>query len=199
VARNDSITARLVNVDLRLAIQALGRYLDRPVVFGNIGEVRVTLETPQPVPRARLPELLRGLLKTYGLMLAEQPGFFSVEPIAQAVPQGQAQTGAGPVQLFVIHIRHARAADVAATVNALYGRGGALGEAGGGTRPTLAQGLRDNLVPPAAAPQPAPQREPRKPQHAQLSRDCTNNADARSDQPPISALRTALGSTTTPG
>ena len=109
VARNDSITARLVNVDLRLAIQALARSLDRPVVFGNIGEVRVTLETPQPVPRAQLPELLRGLLKTYGLMLAEQPGFFSVEPVAQAAPQGQAQEGAGPVQLFVIHIRHARA------------------------------------------------------------------------------------------
>ena len=189
VARNDSITARLVNVDLRLAIQALGRYLDRPVVFGNIGEVRVTLETPQPVPRARLPELLRGLLKTYGLMLAEQPGFFSVEPIAQAVPQGQAQTGAGPVQLFVIHIRHARAADVAATVNALYGRGGALGEAGGGTRPTLAQGLRDNLVPPAGAPQPAQQQQPLTTQTAQLSGDVTIIPDARTNSLLIRASR----------
>jgi len=82
VTRNDSVSARLVNVDLRLAIQALARYLDRPVVFGNIGEVRVTLETPQPVPRAQLPELLKGLLRTYGLILSEHPGFFSVEPIA---------------------------------------------------------------------------------------------------------------------
>jgi general secretion pathway protein D len=30
------------------------------VVFGTIGELRVTLETPQPVPRAGLPALLRG-------------------------------------------------------------------------------------------------------------------------------------------
>jgi general secretion pathway protein D len=189
VVRNDSVSARLVNVDLRLAIQALARYLDRPVVFGNIGEVRVTLETPQPVPRAQLPDLLRGLLKTYGLMLAEQAGFFSVEPIAQAVPQGQSQAAAGPVQLFVIHIRHARAADVAATVNALYGRSGALGETGGGLRPTLSQGLRENLVPPAGAPQPPQQQQPLTTQAAELSGDVTIIPDARTNSLLVRASR----------
>src|SRR6478672_4389108 len=68
-AGGDSVSVRFANVDLRAAIQALGRYLDRPVVFGNIGEVRVTLEAPRPVPRAQLPDLLRGLLRTYGMAL----------------------------------------------------------------------------------------------------------------------------------
>jgi len=189
VARNDSVSARLVNVDLRLAIQALARYLDRPVVFGNIGEVRVTLETPQPVPRSQLSGLLSGLLRTYGLKLSEQSGFYAVDPIAQAAPQGQTQTTAGPVQLFVIHIRHARAADVAATVNALYGRGGALGEAGGGPRPTLAEGLRENLVPPAGTPEQPQQQQPLTAQTAVLSGDVTIIPDSRTNSLLIRASR----------
>lgn len=190
VSRNDSVSARLVNVDLRLAIQALARYLDRPVVFGNIGEVRVTLETPQPVPRAQLPELLKGLLRTYGLMLSEQPGFFSVESIAQAAPAGRSQAPASAVQLFVIHVRHARAADVAATVNALYGRGGALGEVGAAPRPTLPEGLRENLVPPAGQPQGAPPQQPALiAQVAELSGVVTIIPDPRTNSLLIRASR----------
>ncbi len=189
VSRNDSVSVRLVNVDLRLAIQALARYLDRPVVFGNIGEVRVTLETPQPVARTQLPELLRGLLKTYSLTLAEQPGFYSVESLAQATPAGQSVTPAGPVQLFVIHIRHARAPDVAATVNALYGRGGALGEQGGGLRPTLSEGLRQNLVPPAGQAEAPQQQQPLITQAAELSGDVTIIPDPRTNSLLIRASR----------
>src|SRR6185437_11733905 len=69
-----------------------------------------------------------------------------------------ARVPAGPVQLYIIHLRHARAADVAATVNALYGRASALGEpgaasgAGRGMSPqTLGQQLEANQVPPAGA------------------------------------------------
>lgn len=176
-ARNDSVSARLVNVDLRLAIQTLARYLDRPVLFGNIGDVRVTLETPQPIARAQLPELLRGMLKTYGLALTEQPGFYTVEPIQQAAPP--TTTGTGPVQLFVLRVRHARAADVAATVNALYGRGSALGEIGA-PRPTLAEGLRQNLVPPAGTPEPG-QQQPLVAQNAELGGDVTIIPDPRTN------------------
>jgi len=189
-ARNDSVSAHFVNVDLRLAIQALTRYLDRPVVFGNIGEVRVTLETPQPVARSQLPELLRGLLKTYGLVLSEQPGFYSVEAASQAAPAGQAQTTAGgAVQLFVIHVRHARAADVAATVNALYGRGGALGEVGAAPRPTLPEGLRENLVPAAGQPQQPQQQQPLVAQPAELAGDVTIVPDPRTNSLLIRASR----------
>ncbi len=189
VAGNDSVSVRFANVDLRAAIQALARYLDRPVVFGNIGEVRVTLESPRPVPRAQLPDLLRGLLRTYGLSLTEQPGFYTVEQTPQAAPPGQNQASGGPVQLFVIRIRHARAADVAATVNALYGRGGALGEVSGGQRPTLREGLQQNLVPPAGTPDVAQQLRPVVTQVAELSGDVTIIPDPRTNSLLVRASR----------
>lgn len=189
VMGNDSVSVRFANVDLRAAIQALARYLDRPVVFGNIGEVRVTLESPRPVPRAQLPDLLRGLLRTYGMTLTEQPTFYTVEAVNPSTAAGATQNAAGPVQLFVIRVRHARAADVAATVNALYGRGGALGEVGSGNRPTLSDGLRQNLVPPAGAPQVAQQVQPVVTQTAELGGDVTIIPDPRTNSLLVRASR----------
>jgi len=187
--RNDSVTVHLVNADLRLAIQALGRYLDRPVVLAQMGEVRVSLETPQPVARDKLPELLRGLLRANGLALTEEPGFYSVgAPQTQTSVQGA--TGSGPVQLFVLPIRHARASDVAATVNALYGRASALGEIGGAPqRPTLSQGLQQNLVPPAGTQEQPPGLRPVVPQAAELTGDVTIIPDPRTNSLLIRASR----------
>jgi general secretion pathway protein D len=180
---NDSITARFVNADLRLVIQALARYFDRPVTFGNIGDVRVTLETPQPVAKRDLPDLLRAMVRPYGLTLNAQPTFYSVEAAQGQGASGPATgTGAGPVQLYVLHLRHARAADVAGTVNALYGRASALGEIGGAPRPTLAEGLRQNLVPPADAAAAAPgQPQPIVNQAAELTGETTIIPDSRTN------------------
>jgi type II secretory pathway component GspD/PulD (secretin) len=186
--RNDSISVRLVNADLRLAIQALARYLDRPVVLAQIGEVRVTLETPQPVPKNDLPGLLKGLLRANGLALMEEPGYYS---IGAPQPQTPSQTAiaSGPVQLFVLPIRHARASDVAATVNALYGRASALGEIGAGARqPTLAEGLQQNLIPPAGAGE-QPGQRPVVPQVAELTGDVTIVPDPRTNSLLIRASR----------
>ncbi|MGH7719652.1 MAG: type II secretion system protein GspD [Gemmatimonadaceae bacterium] len=161
VARNDSVTVRLVDVDLRAAIQALARYLDRPVVFGALNGARVTLETPAPVPRAEVAALLRGVLESQNLELVADSGLYRVrsrEQRPQPAPAeaAAAQRAQGAIELFVVRLRHARAADVAATVNALYGRASALGEIG--ERPgTLSDELRQNRVPPedAAPPQAA--------------------------------------------
>lgn len=161
VAQGDSITIRLIDVDIRAAIQALSRHLDRPVIFGAVGQgQRVTLETPQPVPRAQVVALLRGVLQAQGLelvadsaagayrvQLREQARALAPPPVPTARPQG------GPPALFVIRLRHARAADVAATVNALYGRASALGERG--APPTLNEELRENRVPPVGVERPA--------------------------------------------
>jgi general secretion pathway protein D len=57
-------------------------------------------------------------------------------------------------QLFVIHLRHAKATEVAATVNALYGRASAFGEVGDRMAPMLSRDLSQMQAPPAAvAPQ----------------------------------------------
>jgi general secretion pathway protein D len=147
--RNDSVLVRLVDVDLRSAIHLLARYLDRPVIFGTLSGARVTLETPSPVPRANLATLLRSLLESQNLDLVADSGVYRVrsreELERQAAQAAVQQRQPGSVELFVVHLRHARAADVAATVNALYGRASALGEIGS-LPPTLNEELRQNRV-----------------------------------------------------
>ena len=155
--RGDSLMIRLVDVELRAAIQALSQYLDRPVIFGAVPGNRVTLETPRPVARGDVELLLRTLVESQNFeLVADSAGPFRVRarepqrgPGAPSGIAGGAGGAAGtqPAQLFVIRLRHARAADVAATINALYGRASALGELGARSS-TLQQELREQRVPP---------------------------------------------------
>ncbi|HMJ58139.1 MAG TPA: secretin N-terminal domain-containing protein, partial [Gemmatimonadales bacterium] len=142
--------------DIRAVIQALGRYLPKPVLVGAIQPVRVSLETPAPVHRSAVPGLLKGLIESQGLEFAEDSAFVRI-----GSRQGSSvQQSSGPsvrrdtaaVQLFVIRLRHARAADVAATVNLLFGGGGAFSGQAGLATGTLSDELRRNVVPPAGAP-----------------------------------------------
>jgi general secretion pathway protein D len=160
---NDSVTVRFVETDIRAVIQALGRYLPKPVLVGNVQPVRVSLETPAPVGRTTLIALLKGLVESQNLEFVEDSSFFRVGPKATAgsaqpsnVPTGRSDSG--PVQLFVIRLRHARAADVAATVNLLFGGGGEFSGRAGLSSGTLSDELRRNMVPPGGpttAPQPS--------------------------------------------
>lgn len=158
--RNDSVTVHLVDADIRAAVQALAPYLDRPVVFGTMSPARVTLQTPAPVPRRDVVTLLRGMLESQNFELVADTGLYRVQqkappkPAGTPQPQQRVESSSGVVQLFVIHVKHARAADVAATVNALFGRASALGEPGGAGPLTLGEQLRQNQVPPAGAPPP---------------------------------------------
>ncbi|HEX6053625.1 MAG TPA: secretin N-terminal domain-containing protein [Gemmatimonadaceae bacterium] len=155
VVRNDSVTIRLVDVDVRAAIQALSRFLDRPVVFGALNGGRVTLETPSPVAPRDVASLLRGVLQSQNLELVADSGIYRVRqkeppppaPVA-AVPAPR-QTSA--LELFVVKLRHARASEVAATLNALYGRASAPGELGA-PPPTLSDQLRQSQIPPVGVP-----------------------------------------------
>ena len=147
----DGVNVRLVDVDLRVAVQALARYLDRPVLVvapsaPGAGVPRVTLETPRALARADVPRLLRGVVESQGweMVTDDAAGLYRVRvkdvprpPAPEMTAVGQSARsggfpGGGAPELFVIRLRHARAADVAATVNALYGRASALGEPGGG-------------------------------------------------------------------
>lgn len=151
-SRGDSVMIRLVDVELRAAVQMLGMYLDRPVVFGGMGGARVTIETPNPVPRADVPALLRTILESQNHeLVADSAGFYRARARERVGPPVPAR-GPGAPELFVIRLRHARSSDVAATVNALYGRAGALGERQAPPE-ILADQLRQNLVaqgPPSA-------------------------------------------------
>src|SRR5664279_4837299 len=71
----DSVAVHLVDVDLRAAVQSLSRYLDRPVVFGNVNNVRVTIETPEPVPRSQVLPLLKGMLESQNYVLVTDDSY----------------------------------------------------------------------------------------------------------------------------
>jgi general secretion pathway protein D len=148
---NDSVSIRFVETDIRAVIQAIGRYLPKPVLMGPIQPVRVTLETPGMVDRATLRSLLRGLLESQNLEFTEDSAFYRVGPKQQQEPRSatrHASSDSGPVQLFVIRLRHARASDVAATVNQLFGGSGAFSGQSGLSTGTLSDELRRNVVPP---------------------------------------------------
>lgn len=169
----DSVTLRIVSTELRSAVQIIQQYLDRPVIFaGTTAGPQVSLETPRPVPRADVPRLLRGLLDAQGYELLEDSasGTYRAKPKeplrpstanqqaggTQAASSDAAKRQTGAPELFVIALRHARAADVAATINTLFGR--ASPPPGSGYGPgrgsTLSDELRANQIPPLNTPLP---------------------------------------------
>jgi general secretion pathway protein D len=183
--RGDSVIVRLVDVDLRAAVQALARYVDRPVVFSGAAGSRVTLETPRPVSRRDVARLLRGMLESQGMQLVEDSasGIYRLRQRDAAqttapAPSAAAQQG---MELFVIHLRHAKASEVAATVNALYGRASALGEIGQRTDPTLSRELAQNQVPPGVAPNVVPAAPGATGQSATLTGETTIVPDTRAN------------------
>lgn len=193
--QGDSVTIRLVDVDLRAAVQALSRYMEKPVVFSGATGNRVTLETPRRVARGDVARLLRGLLGSQGMELVDDSasGIYRLRTrdavqASQALPMQAAASSQG-IELFVIHLRHGKASDVAATVNALYGRASALGEVGQRTEPTLSRGLTQNQVPPGAQGAP-PQAVPGViAQNATLNGDITIVPDSRANSLLIRASR----------
>ena len=60
----DSVRVRFLDTDLRAVIQAVGSHLPKPVIAGGVPEVKVSLETPEPVNRETLATLLAGLVRT---------------------------------------------------------------------------------------------------------------------------------------
>lgn len=152
----DSVTIRLLDTDLRAAIQALARYLPRAVVTATVPAERVTLETPGPVPVDAVEALLRGLVEARGLVLEDLGSYYRIAPRAAEpapAPGGGPGASSAGVRLFVIRLKHAKAPDVAATINLLFGGSGAFAGTGlsGGM---LSDELRRDLVPPVGAARP---------------------------------------------
>ena len=154
--RGDSIHIRFAETELRIALQALGAYMDRPLALAaGVGQSRITFETPRPVARQDLARVLRGLLDVQGLDLIVDSvaGIYRVQPHPAATsprPSAPSRAPGGPIELFTLRMKHVRAQEVAATINALFGRSSALGELGARAR-SLDADLRENNVPLAGA------------------------------------------------
>ena len=192
----DSVRINLVDADLHAAVQALAPYLDRPVVFGTmVSGARVSLEMPHAVPKTDVRQLLESMLESQNLTLVSDSALYRIttrdaHPAAPApgLPgrgggsQPGGPDGAEAIQLVVIRLHHARAADVAATVSALYGKASALGEPGGAGQPaTLSQQLEANHVPPAGTPAHDAASPAAVSRSATFSGDVTIVPDARSN------------------
>lgn len=99
--------------------------------------------------------MLRGLLASQRLVLREDSTYFIIETVvAEPTPQAAPLQG-GPIVLNVIRMRHARAADVAATVNLLFGGTGAFSGTNALSGGMLSDELRRDRVPPGLAAIPA--------------------------------------------
>ncbi|MGH7658701.1 MAG: secretin N-terminal domain-containing protein, partial [Gemmatimonadales bacterium] len=156
----DSVVIRLVDTDLRAAISAMSHYLPKTVLATNIPALRITLEPPAAVSREGVALLLEGLVEANGLKFIEDSAYYRIEPAPPEVPAAaEPSKPAAPVQLFVIRLKHGRAAEVAATINLLFGGSGAFAGSGGLSGGTLADELRRNQVVPQdlrEAPAPVP-------------------------------------------
>jgi general secretion pathway protein D len=148
-AEPDTIRFRLDNVDLRAAVELLGQYLDRPLVVGAISGHPVTLTTPTAISRREVPGLLKAILagQNYELV-TDSLGPYRIE---QRTAMGINNAGPAPadgaaIQLYDIRLNHARASDVAATVNALYGRGTAFGDRSAPQATTLSRELQQSRM-----------------------------------------------------
>ena len=158
----DSISVRLVDVELRAALQALTPFLDRAVIIGQLPQLRVSVETPTPIARTAVAQLLRGILDANGLVMTVDSAAAvyrvvtkeSLRPQPLATPIASSAQSSPHLEVFVIRLKHAVATEVAATVNALYGRASAFGELGERPATLSAQLTRQQVAVDPAAPVP---------------------------------------------
>lgn len=163
--RSDSVSIRFVDSDLRAVVQALGRYLPKPVVVAGLPGTRVSLETQGPVSRATAATLLRALIESQNLVFQEDSAVIRIgpRPEGQMVRRAEGQADTAEIQLFVVRLKHARAADVAATLNLLFGGSGEFSGRSGLGSGTLSDELRRQAEPPAGQPDRPPVRPSDRP------------------------------------
>src|SRR5207247_8863847 len=150
---------------------------------------------------------LTGLVESQNLERTEDPEFFRIGPRTSApaerpTAEGHGVQGEAELHLFVIRLKHARAADVAATVNLLFRAGGEFSGHGGLPTPTLSDELRRNVVPPTGA-APAPAGVPTPTPGAKAATlsgpvtivpdQLTNSLLVRASQPDYDLLQQAVG------
>ncbi len=136
----DSVVIRMADLDIRTALMTLAKFLDKPLLIGStVTGGRVSLETPRAIARRDVPHLAKSIAEGHALTFtfdsaaavyrAEMPAPPAPVPVAIPTAVNQFSTSV-QTQLWVIPLRHARAVNVAATVNALYGKASAFGEIG---------------------------------------------------------------------
>ena len=142
------------DAELRLVIAALAEAGGLNVVYGDLPSRKVTLHIEQPVMRSAILPLLRSVAQTNGLVLRESGGLIQVSAAGAAYPTGPEIGGQQTnLRLFVYRLKHVRAAQLAATLQAVFGgssRGvGRIGDyQSGANSGMLSQQLEEQLIRP---------------------------------------------------
>jgi type II secretory pathway component GspD/PulD (secretin) len=124
------------DAELTTVVASLAELAGLNVVFvgGEPTAARVTIKMGVPITTAEVPGLLRTILESAGFVAVERGNILQILPATQAPTLGE-------MQVFVHTLRHATAAEIAATLAAIYGTGD-----GGGfdprTRRSLTQQMR---------------------------------------------------------
>ena len=137
------------DADIRNVITALAEAAGLNVTFGELAARRVTLRVRQPVPVDSVRIVLRAIAEANGVRVIEEAGLLRFESIQKPDVQPAApQRQPGTPQLYVYRLRHARAATLAATLQAIFGGQAATGEAPESNLAPLSQRLREQQLAP---------------------------------------------------
>ncbi len=136
------------DADLRTVITAIAEAGGLNVTYGDLPSRRVTLHSPQAVPRGDMLNVLRSVATSNGLRLTLDGNLIRVEAADAAPTAMQGGSRRESAQLFVYRLKHARAPRLASTLQALYGNrsGDANGTVGLSDR-QLTEQLRGTRVP----------------------------------------------------
>jgi general secretion pathway protein D len=147
------------DADLRLVIAALAEAGNVNVIYGEIPSRRVTLRMRQPLAPEAVVSLLKNLARSNGLQVIEEAGFLRLEAgTGVPTPSGpdSAKAAGSEVRLFVHRLKHARAEQLAQTIQSLFGGSRAAGSRPGLREVPLSETLRESALPPARPDSAAP-------------------------------------------
>ena len=138
------------DTDLRTVISALAEAAGLNVVYSDLPARKVTVRLRTPVAKSAIPALLQSLAQSNGMSFSDEGGIIRLA--AAGASDTRSDTSMRDVRLYVHQLKHARAAQVAATMQTIFGGTRSSTTAKGLTQPMLSQRLRDQAIPPTVAP-----------------------------------------------
>ncbi len=105
------------DAELRTVITALAEAGGLNVSYGDLPAKRVTLRLRTPVPRENVGAVLRGLAQANGLSVSDEGGVLRIGTGSV----NATDTSVRDSRLYVMRLKHARAARMAATLQAIFG------------------------------------------------------------------------------
>jgi general secretion pathway protein D len=147
------------DADLRLVITALAEAGNINVTYGDLPQRRVTLRMRQAVSRESLLPMLRSLAQSNGLRVTESENFLRIEAGTGPVQSREADKGAAAtksnLQLIVHRLKHAKASQLSATLQSIFGGSSSARTGTANSRPvSLSEEIRQTQEPPAATNRP---------------------------------------------